>query len=97
MNAFVKFVGEKLDGKSYTHNGISGRILYAEYQAIFPYRTTVQHIVHEADEAGQQTIEYQEAKRLLGDEWDTELTDSDELVNIALACGITTDEMLAIM
>lgn len=95
MNLFTKRIGEYLDGKPYTHNGISGRILYVEYPAFYPYRHTAQSIVHEADEAGKQTEAYQETKRTLGDDWDSDLTDSESLVDIAVACGMTEEMILA--
>lgn len=97
MSKFISFIGNKLDGKRYTLNGVSGVIKYSERQAIYPYVRTVQEITHEADATGKHSVEYQEAKRYLGDDYVSDLTNSESLVNIALACGITETEMLAIM
>lgn len=95
MNTFTKRIGEYLDGKTYTLNGVSGKITYTERQAIYPYPRTVQKIEHEADTVGKQSIEYREAKRMLGDDWLSDITDSECLVNIALNCGMTEEMILA--
>ncbi len=95
MNTFTKRIGEYLDGKTYTHNGISGKITYSERQARYPYPHIVQKIEHEANAAGKRSIEYQEAKRILGDDWVSDITNSESLINIALACGMTEEMILA--
>lgn len=73
MNEIVKAVGEKLGGHIYKLDGISGTFRYTEYQAIYPYKHTVQKIEHIPDAAGMRTDAYQERKRQLGDDWISDL------------------------
>ena len=91
MNEFVKAIGEKIDGQTYNLDGISGTLRYTESVAKYPYKHTVQRLDHVPDSTGKRTAAYQERKRQLGDDWISDLTQSDRLVEIATALGITLD------
>ena len=97
INTFVKAAGELMDGKTLVIGGISGTIKYTEYTAIYPYERLVQRINHQPDAKGKATAAYKELRAMLGDDWDTDLTDSERLGQYAIELGIQPDELLAQM
>lgn len=72
-----------LNGKHYTHNGISGKLYRTEAMSGHAERIT-----HEPDVIGKRTDKYKETKKQLGDDWDCDLTqDPESYCEIADALG----------
>lgn len=78
---------EFLDGKEYVLAGVSGVFRHRVSRALYPYEHTVEQLFHEPDAAGRQTETYQRIKRELGDDHDTDMTNSERVVEIAIELG----------
>jgi hypothetical protein len=89
MSTLVEEVGAFLNGRRYVMDGIAGVIRFKSYKAIYPYDRVVHSVWHEAAGEGKDSPRYQETKRELGDDWVTDLTDSDRLFEIAAELGFT--------
>jgi len=76
-----------LDGKVYVLDGVSGVFRHRVSHARFPYEHEVEQLFHEPDAAGRRTETYQRIKRMLGDDHDTDMTNSERVVDIALELG----------
>jgi len=66
---------EAIDGQPYTLDGIAGTI---RVEGESPYT----RVTHYKSDAGRRTEAYQATKRMLRDDWDTDLTYSERLVSI---------------
>ena len=75
-------VGMWLDGKTGTVDGMRGRFQYTTYRPRGSTRTT-QTLVHQPNAAARETQAYREQRQQLGDDFVTDLTNSDDLMNIA--------------
>lgn len=75
-------VGMWLDGKTGTVAGMTGRFQYTTYRPRGSTRTR-QTLVHQPNAAARETQAYREQRRQLGDDFVTDLTNSDDLMNIA--------------
>lgn len=77
-----------LDGRSYTRNGISGHFKHDISYAIYPYLHGRERLLFYPDAHGRQTVEYQETKKFLGDDWVSDITDDIEhYCEIAMKLG----------
>jgi hypothetical protein len=74
---FHEMAFEYLNGRTVTHDGIEGVLRYSKRNAIYPYAHTIHQLIHEPTEAAKETSAYQYIRRQLGDDWDTDLTDSE--------------------
>jgi hypothetical protein len=73
-----------INGKTVTVDGISGTI---EVRGARPYRK----IYHNADAKGRRTDRYQETRRKLHDDWSSDLTESDNLVEVMERLGVRAE------
>lgn len=83
---------EFMDGKSYVLDGISGVFKYSKRNLLSGDFGTVSlryELVHEADEIGRQNDAYRQVRRMLGDDYVTDMTWSERLVDIAVELGYT--------
>ncbi len=78
-NPIVEQIGEFLNGKAYTHQGISGTFRYEPDRRM--------KISHTADYDGRRTPAYRKMRDYLGDDWNTDFTNHDDLCDVALALG----------
>jgi len=92
-NTFTEKLGEWMNGKAHTLNGVHGIIRYSSYTASYPYPHSVQSITHNASAKGKRSKAYKDIKRALGDDYTTDLTQSENLCDIAGAMGITNEEI----
>lgn len=87
---YLRKAGEALDGKHYVLDGVSGTIKYREFQGRGVHGLN-QRISHVADEEGKKTEYYCKTARELGDDYDTDLTDSERLVDILCELGLESE------
>lgn len=66
-----------LDGRKFTHKGISGHLKHDRMWGIHPLRVT-ERLLFIPDVLGRQTQEYLDSKKKLGDDWISDLTDDIE-------------------
>lgn len=71
-----KHVLREIDGREYILDGIHGTIQVD----LHPYNTRV---MHEPSKLGKETEAYQATRRVLRDEWSTDLSQSERVVTIA--------------
>jgi len=76
-----------LHGKRATLDGIEGIFQHEVREARYPYPHTVERLNHLPTARGKRTDAYRETKRRLGDDWSTDLTDSDRYFEIATKLG----------
>lgn len=72
---------EALDGKAYTLDGIHGHFKNETFRG-------EARIAHYPSKKGQQTKEYRELRTRLGDDWSSDLSQSERLGEIMWECGI---------
>lgn len=80
---------ELFDGRTCTLDGVHGRLVHRQVQCTYPYNRIDHRLYHVASPKGRQSAEYQAAKRRLGDDYDTDLTWSENLGEIARRCRIS--------
>jgi hypothetical protein len=66
-----------LHGKIVEREGMTGTLRYEHYEARYPYAHTVHKLTWEADAKSRETEAYLYVRRQLGDDWSSDLTDSD--------------------
>ena len=71
-----------IDGRTVTIDGVSGKICIVHWAG----RRSA--IVFKPNRKGKATAAYQKVRKQLGDDWDTVLTDSDRLDEIARRAGV---------
>lgn len=67
-----------LDGRKFTHKGISGHLKHEISYGIFPYPHARERLLFYPDALGRQTPTYAETRKQLGDDWVTDFTDDIE-------------------
>ncbi len=72
-----------LDGRRYTLDGISGVLSYETFIAVYPYKHVDHSFHHTADATGRRSEEYLKVRKILRDDWSTDLTNSERLGEIA--------------
>jgi hypothetical protein len=72
-----------LDGRHYTLDGISGVLSYETFIAVYPYKHVDHSFHHTADAKGRRSEEYLKVRKILRDDWSTDLTNSERLGEIA--------------
>jgi hypothetical protein len=81
-----------LDGRHYTLDGISGVLSYETSVASFPYAHVDHSFHHRPDAKGRRSEEYLKVRRILRDDWSTDLTNSERLGEIAQKLRINTSK-----
>lgn len=94
QNDFTLLLFEALDGRHYTLDGISGVIKHETISARYPYAHVDHTLSHRADAKGMRSPKYIELRRKLHDDWSTDLTNSDRLVDIAKRLGVDVGDLL---
>jgi hypothetical protein len=90
---FTERLYEALDGKTVTHQGISGVIRCRPIQRAWGVEHRLDHI---PDAKGRRTEAYRSLKRQLGDDWSSDLSSNDDfgvILDIARRKGIDVDEL----
>ncbi len=73
---------DHINGQAYVLDGIDG-VIKVDYTRKHDTR-----ISHEATKRGRATQAYQETKRQLGDDWSSDLTNSERVVDIMIELGV---------
>jgi hypothetical protein len=83
--------GPIIHGRTIILNGIERVVRFSAYEAIYPYRHTVRNLHAEPTAKGKRTEAYQSEKHILGDDWFTDLAESDPtvLADVAARLGLT--------
>lgn len=84
MTGIITSIGQALNGKHFVLDGINGTFKYETYTACYPYEHQVERILHCPTRKG---AAYAAIRHQLGDDWDTDLTHSERLCDIAVAAG----------
>jgi len=63
-------------GRFIDEDGIEKDVIYEEYGAIYPYIHTVRKVWGKPTKKGRRQPKYIEIKEKLGDDWETDLTDT---------------------
>ena len=71
-----------LDGRHYTLDGIGGVLSYETFVASYPYPHVDHSFHHRPDAKGRRSEEYLKVRRMLRDDWSTDLTNSERLGEI---------------
>jgi len=86
---------EFLDGRTVTLDGVHGELRYESYRAVYPYEHVRHTLVHKPSEKGQRSKAYLSQRRELGDDWQTDLTNSIErTTDLALQFGFDFETVL---
>ena len=72
-----------LRGKHYSLSGVSG---------VFQHDDANGHLLHIPDAAGRKSQTYRDLRRRLGDDWETDMTYSERIGDIALELGFDPKE-----
>lgn len=72
-----------LHGKPYALSGVSG---------VFRNDAANGHLLHIPDAAGRNSQTYRDLRRKLGDDWETDMTCSERIGDIALELGFDPEE-----
>ena len=80
-----------LDDRTYTLDGVHGKFKISSNRAIYPYPHVSFSLYHEPSAKGKRSKAYKDEKRMLGDDWSTDLSDSERATDIALKLGIEND------
>lgn len=67
-----------LDGRRMTLDGVEGVFKHEVREALYPYRHTVERLIHHPTARGKRSEAYQTVRARLHDDWSTDLTDSIE-------------------
>lgn len=93
-NDFMLLLFEALDGRHCTLDGISGVLRHETISARYPYAHVDHALSHRADAKGMRSPKYIELRSQLRDDWSTDLTNSDRLIDIAMRLGVDVDALL---
>lgn len=93
-NDFTLLLFEALDGRHCTLDGISGVLRHETISARYPYAHVDHTLSHTADAKGKRSPKYIELRDKLRDDWSTDLTNSDRLIDIALRLHVDVDGLL---
>lgn len=94
QNDFTLLLFEALDGRHYTLDGVSGVLRHKTISARYPYPHVDHTLSHMADAKGKRSPKYIELRDKLRDDWSTDLTNSDRLIDIAMRLGVDVDGLL---
>ena len=84
---------EFLNGKEAILDEVHGKFKHSFLVTRYPIEGETRHmLVHEATPSGKRSRKYQEHKGILGDDWITDLTDSDMAMQFAISLGFKYDE-----
>lgn len=85
---FLERIAEFLDGRKYTLDGIEGVVRAREsIRGSYYGGGTEVRIYHEATPKGRKSEAYRQLRQQLHDDWSTELTHSERLIEIAEKLG----------
>jgi hypothetical protein len=82
-----------LDGRHFTLDGVSGVLSYEKLVATYPYPHVDHSFHHTADAKGRRSEEYLKVRRILRDDWSTDLTNSERLGEIAQKLRVNTSKL----
>lgn len=78
-----------LDGKTCTLDGVHGHIRVERRKRGSYYGGGVEtHITHEPSARGKRSEAYRKLRREMGDDWSTDLTNVENIDEIARKCGV---------
>lgn len=77
MKSFTERAFNFLDGKTIVHNGIEGTLKYRVTRNRNHPGREVHTLHHTATEVGKNTEQYRAIRKYLGDDWSSDLTDSE--------------------
>lgn len=78
-------------GHVFNLDGIDVQIKRESYLAIYPYRRQVTRFIAQPTKRAQNTRAYRDVRRTLGDDWITDLTNSDNLIGALMSAGLDDD------
>lgn len=80
-------------GHTFTLAGINVQLKRESYNAIYPYPHRVVRIIAHPTVAGQRTNLYRSYRDTLGDDWVTDMTQSDNLIDALELAGLDDDNI----
>lgn len=79
---------DEMNGRAYTLDGIHGTIKVERTPSALHGGLPILKVTHEPSKRGQKSDAYAKTRRQLGDDWNTDLTWSERLADIAVTLGV---------